>query len=348
MKNFKLLAVVMLFFAASMQLHAKQRANSKRCHYVRGYGYEKCLSRTKNRKRLYSNRQCRRKFPRKRVCDRVIKKRDLRAKVESTEEKGIFQCLKSVATNKKTMGIIPVGKESDEKFEIKNNSLTADQDKSEHLLVDAKTKQVQKCKLDGESKVCSRASWSDLKKIMKDNISKSRANPFESIDKKFIVKEEELNEDKNDLKSKEDFVQGIADGEAIKKQLDVLEASNPEEAKHQKDRWKKIFSEKLGVKDADFSNVEKLKAVKGPKIKEALEELKKEKEKEIADLPEDKKNDKKLYKDKITNVSDTSNDGKSLCHPDLGLKGLVRVVKAQSSRNNATSDESDNSNSANK
>jgi hypothetical protein len=324
MKNFKLIAIVILFSGISMQAQATKRSTpSKNCHFVKNLKFKSCEERVRNSGVKIN---CRSKHPSKLVCDKVESDSDLKARIDHKEERRIYKCLKSIATNKKTMGIIPIGKSSDDKYEIKDNSLTADQSKKEHLLVDAKNKQVQKCKMDGEEKTCSRASWSDLKKVLKDNIELSKAQPFESINKKFDDKKVELDLEEGELKSKEDFVQGIVDGEAIKKHLDALASTKPEDAKIQRDRWKQIFSEKLGVSEQDFSNVEKLKAVKKGKIAEALKEMKDETKNKIADIPNDKEVDKKLYKDKILKVSESEKEGKALCK-DIGLKSLATVIK---------------------
>lgn len=331
MKNFKIMTAIVLFSSLGLQAE-EQKKLPKNCHMVKPICQEKhALGKPNSR-----SASCRNQKPRI-VCDKVETKEELLARIEAQEDKRIFKCLRSLANNKKAMGIIPIGNESEEKFEIKNHSLMADQTKKEHVLVDAKTKQVQKCKFDGESKKCVRASWSDLKKVLKDNITLSKVSPFKPIKEKYEKKKVDLNLKKSDFTSKEDFVKGMAeaDGEGIKKHLDSLESSNSADAVKEKKKWKKIFATKLGLKEEDFSNLGKLKAIKKDKIVKALKDLKEETKKEIADLPSDETADKELYKKKMEKVSESAKNGKKLCH-GIGLEGLVSEIKIKSGSSSET------------
>lgn len=339
MKNLKVAAISIILAGITVQTQAGKLP--KNCHAVKPI----CLEKRTGGKPTRRGATCRDQKP-KVVCDKVETKEELLARIEAQEEKKIFKCLKSIATNKKSMGIIPVGNEGEDKFEIKDNSLTADQSKKPHLLVNAATNRVQKCTNTGPTKECRRASWSDLKKVMKDNIQLSKADPFKPVKEKFKEMKEDLDNKKSDFESKEEFVRRMAesDGEGIKKKLDQLQATDPAKAEKQRVVWKKIFAEKLGVPESDFSNLSKLKAVKKDKISEALKEFKDETRKKIADLPEDERKDKKLYKDKIVKVSESAKDGKKLCH-DIGLDSLATVIKTQNSSRDTASDELDSSHS---
>ncbi|MFT6068294.1 MAG: hypothetical protein ACJAT2_000061 [Bacteriovoracaceae bacterium] len=326
MKSINLLTTAVLFSSLAFGVTAKELP--KNCHMVKPIVPSACLQKHRNT----NGKEERCQMPKgKIVCDKVEKKEELLALIEAQEEKRIFKCLKSIATNKKSMGIIPVGEESEKKFEIKDHSLMADQAKKEHIFVDAKSKRVQKCKFNGKNKVCSRATWSHLKKVLKDNIALSKVDPFKPIKEKFEKKKIDLNEKKSDYESKESFINSMAeaDGEGIKKYLDSLESSNSENAIKEKKKWKKIFAKKLGVKESDFSKLEKLKAVKKDKIAKALKELKEETKKKIADLPQDELSDKVLYKQKLEKVSESAKNGKKLCQ-DIGLEGLVTEIKKKS------------------
>lgn len=326
MKSIKLLTSAILFSGLAFGVSAKELP--KNCHMVKPIIPSACLQ--KHRNSSIKDEKC--QIPKgKIVCDKIDKKEDLLARIEAQEEKRIFKCLNSISNNKKAMGIIPVGKESDKKFEIKDQSLMADQSKKEHVFVDVKNKRVQKCKFNGKSKVCSRATWSDLKKVLKENIALSKVDPFKPIKEKFEKKKLDLNEKKTDYESKESFINSMAeaDGEGVKKHLDSLESSNSESAALEKMKWKKIFAKKLGVKEADFSKLEKLKAIKKDKIVKALKELKEDAKQKIAELPQDELSDKELYKQKMEKVSESAKNGKKLCQ-DIGLESLVSEIKKKS------------------
>lgn len=300
----------------------------KNCHRVKNLSYFSCLETQQNGAKIYCGDKTN---STKVVCDKIESKEDLAAKIEAKEESRIFKCLNSIATNKKAMGIIPIGKDTEKKFEIKDHSLRADQSKKEHVLVDARSRRVQKCKFNGESKVCSRATWSDLKKVLKENIALSKVDPFKPVKEKYKAKKEDLTENKKDFESKESFVNSMEelDGEGIKKHLDKLAATDSKKAMVEKKKWKKIFSKKLGLKESDFSKLDKLKAIKKDKIAKALKELKEDSKKKLTELPNDEKIDKELYKKKMEKVAESAKNGKKLCH-DIGLEGLVTEIKKKS------------------
>jgi hypothetical protein len=265
-----------------------------------------------------------RSTPKKYWCDKVSSKSEVENKISRNEEKRIFKCISSIATNRKDFGIAPFG---DKKFEIMVNSPLADEAQKEHLVVDSKSETVKKCKYVRKSLKCENSSWSHAKDVLKENIAMSKVKPLEKIDHKYKKKKEDLTNEKADYKNKKSFLSSAQgdDVNCIVEHVEKIKQSNPEQAQKEKQKWMGVFGKLHGKKIANWDEVKKDPIKKSDLIK-FLDDEDSNFDKKLAELPAKKEKSKEVFKKKLANIQDASKNGKKLCS-NVGFASLAEAVK---------------------
>lgn len=261
-------------------------------------------------------------------CNEVVSKEDLEKEMPSKEEYRIYRCLKSVATNKKSFGIVPFGKNGDDLYEVKDKSPLADPSKKEHLVVDVKKKKVEKCRVDGRKKKCATVNWSKLKDVLRQNIAIEKAKPMKKIDEHFEKEKKRLVEKEEKLKVDLDEVNKETENSALAYRNVVQKCCDRDQVKKDKKKraWKRFMKKKFGFKESDFGKEDKLKAISKEKLLQAMREEKEEAKKKKNGLAAKKLASKKRFKEKMENVAAAKKPGKDYCQ-DIGLKKFVSNMK---------------------